>query len=260
MARKPTVLLIDDNAAVAEIIQALLVRNGYDVEALRSGDRVYALLAQREIDVIVSDVRMPGLNGLELARKVRNDPATADIPIILLTALSSMEDEFEGYLAGADAYMTKPFRARELLAAIDNVLNRRTVSTSSGRLAVVQDVARVLAVVADERHRMVSAGMRQAGFELDYETDLGRALARIDRERFQLLICDTARDSQAVGQVREFLSHFALAIPVIFLHPRGASPVLPLNDPQFRALKVPATPAELAEIVKKAILDFGGPP
>ncbi|MBK8206503.1 MAG: response regulator [Planctomycetes bacterium] len=260
MSSKPTVLLIDENPAVAEIITALLTRNGYQVEVLTTGEKVHDLLGQREVDVIVSDVRGTSLDGIELARRVRNDPATADIPIILLTAMASIEDEFEGYLAGADAYMTKPFRARELLAAIDNVLNRRTVSTSSGRLAVVQDVARVLAVVADERHRMVTAAMRQAGFELDYETELARAMSRIDRERFHLLICDTARDPQAVGEVREFLSHFALAIPVIFLHPRGAAPVLPLNDPQFHSLKVPATPAALAELVRKAILDFGGPP
>jgi DNA-binding response OmpR family regulator len=260
MNRKPTVLLIDDNAAVSEIINAVLSRNGYEVEALTSAERVYELLAQREIDVIVSDVRMPGVDGFTLVRKVRGDPTSADIPIILLTALNSVEDEFEGYLAGADAYMTKPFRARELLATIDQVLNRRTPTTSAGRLAVMQDVARVLAVVSDDRQRMVSAAMKQAGFELLVEKDLNRALSRIDRERFHMLVCDTVQNPEAVTQVREFLSHFALALPVVFLHPRAAAPVLPANDPQFHSLRVPATPTDLAEMARKAIIDFGGPP
>jgi DNA-binding response OmpR family regulator len=260
MNRKPTVLLIDDNTAVSEIIKALLEHNGYEVEALTSAERVYELLAQREIDVIVSDVRMPGVDGFALVRRVRGEPATADIPIILLTGLNSMEDEFEGYLAGADAYMTKPFRARELLATIDQVLNRRTPTASAGRVAEMQDVARVLAVVSDDRERMVIAAMKQAGFELLVEKDLNKALARIDRERFHMMVCDTVQNPEAVTLVREFLSHFALALPVVFLHPRAAAPVLPTNDPQFHALRVPATPTDLADMARKAIIDFGGPP
>jgi DNA-binding response OmpR family regulator len=252
--------MIDDNPAVSEIISVLLTRNGYNVQVLNSGERVYELLGQREIDVIVSDIRMPGLDGYALARRRRADPATADIPIILLTGLTSMEDEFEGYLAGADAYMTKPFRARELLSTIDQVLNRRRAPAGYGRSAGLHEVARVLAVVGEDRRRMVDAAMKQAGFELVVEMRLADALKRVDHERFHLLICDSASDASVVAAVREFLSRFALATPVIFLHPRNAPPVLPANDPQFHALKVPATPADLAEMARRAVLDFSGPP
>lgn len=154
----------------------------------------------------------------------------------------------------------KPFRARDLLATIDQVLNRKPLNTSSGRLAVVQEVARVLACVADERHRMVRQAMKQAGFELDFETDLARAFSRIDRERFHLLICDTSKDPNSVQQVRDFVSHFALAIPVVFLHGKDDSPRVPANDPQFVTLRVPATPVDLSEKVREAIVDFGGLP
>lgn len=257
---KPTVLLIDENRAVTEIVRALLERNGYGIELAGADVNILKVLDELPIDVIVTDVQLTGTDGYALARAVRADPATADLPIIFLTALSSLEDEFEGYLSGADAYLTKPFRARDLLSALDDVLNRKTLSTSSGRLAVVQDVARVLACVPEERERLVRNAMKQAGFELEFEPDLSRAFSRVDRERFHLLICDTAKDADAVKQVREFLSHFALAVPVIFLHRKDAPPNVPANERQLGAVRVPTTAGELSEVVRRAIVDFSGPP
>jgi DNA-binding response OmpR family regulator len=256
----PTVLLIDENEAVTSIVKALLVRNGYSVEVLSPGADVMQYLAEKPVDVIVSDAQAGNGNAYHLARSIRSDPATADIPLVYLTAGASLEDEFEAYLSGADAFITKPFRARDLLAAVDNVLHRKPISTSSGRLAVVQEVARVLACVPDERHRLVRQAMKQAGFELEFEMHLDRAFSRIDRERFHLLICDITKDPDAAAQVREFVSHFALAIPVVLLHGKGQAPRAPANDPQFVTVRLPATTVELAEKVRKAILDFGGPP
>lgn len=256
---QPTVLLIDENVAVTEIVQALLMRNGYTVEVRTSSADVLDILAAKPIDLIVSDVRTSG-EGFELVKEIRSDPATADIPLVYLTSQTSLEDEFEAYLSGADAFITKPFRARDLLATIDDVLNRKPMNTSSGRLAVVQDVARVLACVGDERYRLLRQAMKQAGFELDFEADLARAFSRIDRERFHLLICDTTKDPTAVKDVREFVSHFALAIPVVFLHRKEEPPRVPANNTQFKSVRVPSTPGELAEVVRKAIVEFGGLP
>ncbi|MCB9932465.1 MAG: response regulator transcription factor [Planctomycetes bacterium] len=256
----PTVLLIDKNIAVTEIVKALLIRNGYSVDVLRAGEDVLEYLAEKPVDIIVSDVQSDNANGFQLVRSIRSDPATADIPLVYLTAAASLEDEFEAYLSGADAFITKPFRARDLLAAIDNALNRKPMSTSSGRLAVVQDVARVLACVADERHRLVRQALKQAGFELEFESGLDRAFSRVDRERFHLLICDMTKDPDAVRQVRDFVSHFALAIPVVFLHGKDQAPRIPANDPQFVMVRLPTTPVELAQKIRKAIVDFGGPP
>ncbi len=259
MATRPTVLLIDDNAAVSEIVGTLLARNGYDVVALDTVAGAPGALEEHQIDVIVSDVRLPDQDGLSLVRRIRGDPASADIPIVLLTAMKAIEDEFDGYLAGADAYMTKPFRARELLAVIDKVLNRKAAPVGATRRGSNDEVARVLAVVSDDRRRMVAAAMKLCGYELDFESTTAKALARVDRERFHLLVCDTVQSPSAVADVREFLMHFALALPVIFLHPRAAAPVLPANDPQFHALRVPATPADLAELARRTVTDFNGP-
>lgn len=257
---RPTVLLIDENQAVTDIVTALLSRNGYAIELLDHTENILDCLADKPIDVIVADTQFGGTVSYELVKTIRSDPATSEIPFVYLTAQTSLEDEFEAYLSGADAYITKPFRARDLLSTIDQVLNRKPLNTSSGRLAVVQDVARVLACVPEARQRLVRQAMRQAGFELEFENDLARTFARIDRERFHLLICDTTKDTDAVAQVREFLSHFALAIPVVFLHVQDQPPRVPANDPQFVTLRVPATPVDLSTKVRKAIVDFGGLP
>lgn len=118
------------------MISALLARNGYEVVVLESIEPVFEVLEREAIDLVVSDASRGGIDGFELVRRLRSDPAGADLPVILLTALTSIEDEFDGYLAGADAYMTKPFRARELLAAIDRHLNRAVQPRSLGRAAV----------------------------------------------------------------------------------------------------------------------------
>ena len=256
----PTVLLIEDNDAVTDIVTALLMRNGYSVSLLPPTGDVIAHLKQQPTDVIVSDVGRDGTRDFELVKNIRSNPLTADIPLVYLTSLHSLEDEFEAYLSGADAYITKPFRARDLLATIDQVLNHKPMSTSSGRLAVVQDVARVLACVDESRQRLVRQAMKQAGFELEFEADLSRAFSRVDRERFHLLVCDTSKDPNAVADVREFLSHFALAIPVVFLHRKEDSPRVAANDKQFATVRVPATPGELADKVRKAMVTFGGLP
>jgi twitching motility two-component system response regulator PilH len=254
----PVVLLIDDHPAVREIVTSLLTRNGFEVEIAHSGERAFKLLARLNLDVIVCDTEGREFNGLELARRVRGDAASAEIPIIMLTERGGMEDQFEGYLAGADAYLTKPFRGRDLLAALDKVLTRKGDTRRIGRRGGSDEVARVLAVVAEHRRRMVASAMRQAGFELQVEDGLATGLQRMDRERFHLLICDTVHEPGSAERVKDFLSHFALATPVIFLHSRDGIVDVRENDPQFRALRVPATPAELSELARKAVFDFGG--
>src|SRR5690606_24967669 len=136
-----------------------------DVVALDSVAGAPGALEEHQVDVIVSDVRLPDQDGLSLVRQVRGDPASADIPIVLLTAMNAIEDEFDGYLAGADAYMTKPFRARELLTVIDKVLNRKAAPVGGTRRGNGDEVARVLAVVSEDRRRMVAAAMKLCGYE-----------------------------------------------------------------------------------------------
>ena len=112
------ILLVDDNSDMRRYLERLLVQDHFEVEPVADG--LSALRAAREHtpDLVLTDVMMPGLDGFALLRELRADPATAGIPIIMLSARAGEEAQVEGMDAGADDYLTKPFGARELLARI----------------------------------------------------------------------------------------------------------------------------------------------
>lgn len=121
------ILVVDDNAEIRSLLYALLSPK-YNVTLAANGSEALAA-AQRDLpDIIVSDVMMPVMDGLELCRRIKADAATCHIPVVMLTARTLDEQRMEGYTHGADAYITKPFSTPLLLARIDNLLSiRRTL-------------------------------------------------------------------------------------------------------------------------------------
>ena len=117
------ILLIEDEVLLANSLKTLLTAKGFQVEAVYDGETGadYALLGI--YDLLILDVMMPGLNGYQVARQVRNH--RCNVPILMLTAKSGLEDRIEGLNAGADYYLTKPFDTRELLACINALLRRQ---------------------------------------------------------------------------------------------------------------------------------------
>lgn len=117
------ILVVDDEEAVAKSIERAL-RREYNVTLAYSG--VEALKTARRVrpDMIVLDIRMPGMDGFEVCRRLRQDPLLADVPILFLTALAQVEARIEGFEVGADDYLIKPFDLRELLLRIKAVLRR----------------------------------------------------------------------------------------------------------------------------------------
>lgn len=111
------VLLADDNADMREYLRRLLARN-WTVEAVADGRQALEAIRRRSCDLVVADVMMPNLDGLELTRAVRADAATRDLPVILLSARTGEEATSEGLAAGANDYVVKPFSARELVARV----------------------------------------------------------------------------------------------------------------------------------------------
>ena len=119
------VLIIEDNDDVREFIRATLAPAGYRLLLATDGLAGVAL-AQAEVpDLVVSDVMMPGLNGYEVCARLKTDPATSHVPVVLLTARSGDEDKLEGLETGADAFLAKPFNPRELRAQVRNLLGLR---------------------------------------------------------------------------------------------------------------------------------------
>ena len=119
------VLVVEDEQDIAELIKHTLERGGdVDVEAVASGDAALKSAAEQPPDVVVLDLNLPVLSGLEVCRILRQRPATATVPIIMLTARTSESDRITGLDSGADDYVTKPFSARELAARVRAALRR----------------------------------------------------------------------------------------------------------------------------------------
>jgi DNA-binding response OmpR family regulator len=119
-----TVLLVEDDADIRFLVTYQLTQAGYQVRVF--GDGLSAIAAAREHppDLAVLDVMMPGMSGLEMCRELRKDPATASIPVIILTALAQEADITAGFAAGADDYIVKPFSARDFAMRVNAVLAR----------------------------------------------------------------------------------------------------------------------------------------
>src|ERR1044071_7583675 len=117
-------LVVDDEPNLLRAVAACLKSEGYDVSTARSGRDVLVSLAESIPDLIISDVKMPGMDGHALVHRIRASPRTALIPVIFLTAKDQKEDRVEGFRTGVDAYITKPFEPDELLAVIGAIFNR----------------------------------------------------------------------------------------------------------------------------------------
>jgi DNA-binding response OmpR family regulator len=134
----PNILVVDDEEAVAQTIERAL-RRDYEVWVVYSA--VEALKVARRIvpDLIVLDIMMPGMDGLEACRELRRDPMLKSVPILFLTALGRVEDRIEGLEAGGDDYLTKPFDIRELMLRVKAILRRGVATareTKSSRVKV----------------------------------------------------------------------------------------------------------------------------
>jgi PAS domain S-box-containing protein len=122
MKAKPVILVVDDQTQNNDLLEAYLVPEGYEIIKATSGDEALAKLASNEIDLILLDVMMPGMDGFEVTRRIRQDKKNKLMPIILVTALKETEDRIQGIKAGCDDYISKPFDKMELLARVQSLL------------------------------------------------------------------------------------------------------------------------------------------
>ena len=121
---KGIVLIIDDEADLIELVRYNLEKEGFSVVGAVDGESGFSLAVAQKPDVIVVDLMLPGIDGLEVCRKLRAESGTSRIPIIILTAKASEADRIVGLELGADDYMTKPFSPRELTARLKALLRR----------------------------------------------------------------------------------------------------------------------------------------
>ena len=122
--KKNTIMVVDDNSDLVEIVRITLEGKGFEVWCAYSGKELFTGLEGQKPDLILLDIMMPQMNGLEALSRLKGDPNTASIPVILLTAKVLYEDVLGGYKTGADYYITKPFDSGQLITGINFILNR----------------------------------------------------------------------------------------------------------------------------------------
>jgi class 3 adenylate cyclase len=133
------ILAVDDNPLNLELLTDIADANGYRVTTALNGLTALDLLQREPFDLVILDVNMPGMSGFEVCAKIKSDPATQHIPVLMLTALQDVQNRVQGLDAGADDYLTKPFSARELLARIET---RRRAKSASDHLREEQAIIR----------------------------------------------------------------------------------------------------------------------
>ena len=165
--RAPRVLVVEDEADVAEMIRYNLSKEGYDVRLAANGTDALRLVKEAKPDVILLDIMVPQLNGWEICRRLKQDRETAAIPVIMVSGRVEEGDKVLGFEMGADDYVTKPFSPRELLARVRAVTRR-------GRLTD-QDAGQIL---------------RAGDLEIDrprFEVKMKGRLVELTRKEFDLL-------------------------------------------------------------------------
>jgi len=126
--RRPLVLIADDDEDILQLIAFRLERAGYDIVQARNGKQALRLALDLLPALAVLDVMMPGLDGYEVTRELRRNPATSATPVILLTARAQATDVAGGMAAGADDFVKKPFDARDLMERVDRLLRPRLIA------------------------------------------------------------------------------------------------------------------------------------
>lgn len=128
----PRVTLVEDEAPIAEVLRYNLEKEGFRVDTRSRGDDALEAIRADPPDLLLLDLMLPGMDGLELTRALKRDPATARLPIVMLTARSEEVDRIVGLELGADDYVSKPFSPREVVLRVKAVLRRRQPADDGG--------------------------------------------------------------------------------------------------------------------------------
>ena len=173
------ILVIEDNPDIAALLRHYLERSGHAVDHFDSGREVLARVRPAPPDLVILDVMLPGMDGLLVCQALRGDPATAAIPIIMLTARGEEADRIRGLELGADDYITKPFSPKELVARVAALLRRVERPVAAARILrygpLTMDLDRHQVLVGTEEVRLTAKEFLLLQYLLEHS---GRVLSR----------------------------------------------------------------------------------
>lgn len=147
----PRVLVVDDEPNITDLLATALGFEGFRVQTTATAEQAMEMASQQDFDIVILDIMLPDLDGTEACRRLRG--RGNDVPILFLTALDATRDKVEGFEAGGDDYLTKPFSIEELVARIRAVLKRSTQATSAGGRISYADL-----VVDSDTHEVFRQG------------------------------------------------------------------------------------------------------
>ncbi len=198
-----TILVIDDEPELVKLLDYNLTKSGYLVLSARGGEEGLAAARKHTPDLVILDVMMPGLDGWETCKRLRQEPGTATVPLLMLTAKGEEGDRVLGLELGADDYMPKPFGIRELLARVKALLRRAETNPAAA------DVVKAGKITVDTaRHQVTAAG--KAVSLTSTEFNLLRALAsRTGRVLSREDLIGEARGEEATSMDRTIDVHIA---------------------------------------------------
>lgn len=144
-------LLVDDEPGLREAVKDYLQESGFSVQVASDAREGWQLLQQNTPDLVISDVMMPQVDGYQFLKQLREDPRFKTLPVVFLTAKGMTTDRIQGYQAGVDAYLPKPFDPDELVAIVENLLERRAATTQiigdDGETPDIADLANQIAQI-----------------------------------------------------------------------------------------------------------------
>ncbi len=148
------ILVVDDEADLVKLVTYNLKKEGFLVDSAQDGEKALAKVKKGKYDLIILDLMLPGIQGMEICRILRNDPKTSSLPIIMLTAKGEEVDKILGLEIGADDYITKPFSPRELVARVKAVLRRTIEKPAADKIIEAGDL-----VINKETYSVTNKGL-----------------------------------------------------------------------------------------------------
>lgn len=133
------ILAVDDEKHILRLVQINLEKAGYEVTTASNGREAIDAVRNQRPDLVVMDVMMPEMDGLEALQILKNDDSTASIPVVMLTAKAQDADVFQGWQSGADLYLTKPFNPMELLTFVKRILDAQSETEKSDKAYEIED-------------------------------------------------------------------------------------------------------------------------
>src|ERR671932_2689461 len=141
-------LLVDDEPGVRLAVKEYLADSGFTVQVASNADDAWQILQQKTPDLVISDIMMPRVDGYQFLKRLRDDPRFKALPVVFLTARGMTSDRIQGYQAGVDAYLSKPFDPDELVAIVENLLARRAAAKETSENAESPDIAALTSQMA----------------------------------------------------------------------------------------------------------------